>query len=185
MNETVKKVDIYCREKNFIKLSSYCKFIIIELYADIEFNSRYWIWPQDTEFELNEDVDVDENLDLKFNSYEDVEINIHGDMVRWFETHQWLSDLTHQSFSDFIDAWVKIGLIASWFHQLVSKRFFVLAHFEQGLLHYQLPQQTNAKDKSSNPTKSKGDCFAIIISSWKQVFKSGSRKPITFLMIIK
>ena len=62
MNETVKKVDIYCREKNFIKLSSYCKFIIMEQYADIEFNSRYWIWPQDTEFELNEDVDVDEIL---------------------------------------------------------------------------------------------------------------------------
>ena len=32
----------------------------------------------DIEFELNEDIDVDEDLDLKFNSYEDVEINIHG-----------------------------------------------------------------------------------------------------------
>ena len=34
----------------------------------------------DIEFELNEDVDVDagEDLDLKFNSYEDVEINIDG-----------------------------------------------------------------------------------------------------------
>ena len=32
----------------------------------------------DTEFELCEDVDVDENLDLKLNSYEDVEINIDG-----------------------------------------------------------------------------------------------------------
>ena len=30
------------------------------------------------EFELNDDVDVDEDLDLKFNSYEDVEINIDG-----------------------------------------------------------------------------------------------------------
>ena len=36
----------------------------------------------DIEFELNEDVDVDadEDLDLKFNSYEDVEINIDGFM---------------------------------------------------------------------------------------------------------
>ena len=32
----------------------------------------------DIEFELNDDVDVDEDLDLKFNSYEDVEINIDG-----------------------------------------------------------------------------------------------------------
>ena len=32
----------------------------------------------DTEFELCEDVDVDENLDMKLNSYEDVEINIDG-----------------------------------------------------------------------------------------------------------
>ena len=30
----------------------------------------------DVEFELNEDFDVDEDLDLKFNSFEDVEINI-------------------------------------------------------------------------------------------------------------
>ena len=30
----------------------------------------------DVEFELNDDVDVDEDLDLKFNSFEDVEINI-------------------------------------------------------------------------------------------------------------
>ena len=32
----------------------------------------------DVEFELSEDVDIDEDLDLKFNSYEDVEINIDG-----------------------------------------------------------------------------------------------------------
>ena len=32
----------------------------------------------DIEFELNEDADVDEDLDLKFNCYEDVEINIDG-----------------------------------------------------------------------------------------------------------
>ena len=32
----------------------------------------------DIEFELNDDVDVVEDLDLKFNSYEDVEINIDG-----------------------------------------------------------------------------------------------------------
>ena len=32
----------------------------------------------DIEFELNDDVDVDEDLDLKFNSHEDVEINIDG-----------------------------------------------------------------------------------------------------------
>ena len=30
----------------------------------------------DVEFELNEDVDVDEDLDLKFNSFENVEINM-------------------------------------------------------------------------------------------------------------
>ena len=34
----------------------------------------------DIEFELNEDVDVDEDLDLKFSSYADVEINIDGFM---------------------------------------------------------------------------------------------------------
>ena len=32
----------------------------------------------DVEFELNEDVNVDEDLHLKFNSFEDVEINIDG-----------------------------------------------------------------------------------------------------------
>ena len=32
----------------------------------------------DIEFELNDDVNVDEDLDLKFNSHEDVEINIDG-----------------------------------------------------------------------------------------------------------
>ena len=35
----------------------------------------------DLEFELNDDVDVDEDLDLKFNSFEDVEINIDGFIV--------------------------------------------------------------------------------------------------------
>ena len=35
---------------------------------------------EDIEFELNEDVNVDEDLDLKLNSYEDVEINIDGFM---------------------------------------------------------------------------------------------------------
>ena len=35
----------------------------------------------DVEFELNDDVDVDEDLDLKFNSFEDVEINIDGFIV--------------------------------------------------------------------------------------------------------
>ena len=34
----------------------------------------------DIEFGLNGDIDVNEDLDLKFNSYEDVEINIHGFM---------------------------------------------------------------------------------------------------------
>ena len=34
----------------------------------------------DIEFELNEDVDVDGDLYLKFNCYEDVEINIDGFM---------------------------------------------------------------------------------------------------------
>ena len=32
----------------------------------------------DIEFELNDDVNVNEDLGLKFNSYEDVEINIDG-----------------------------------------------------------------------------------------------------------
>ena len=32
----------------------------------------------DVEFELNEDANVDEDLHLKFNSFEDVEINIDG-----------------------------------------------------------------------------------------------------------
>ena len=32
----------------------------------------------DVEFELNEDVNVDEDLHLKLNSFEDVEINIDG-----------------------------------------------------------------------------------------------------------
>ena len=32
----------------------------------------------DAEFELNEDVDVNEDLDLRFNSLEDVEISIDG-----------------------------------------------------------------------------------------------------------
>ena len=32
----------------------------------------------DVEFELNEDVDFGEDLDLKYNSFEDVEINIDG-----------------------------------------------------------------------------------------------------------
>ena len=35
----------------------------------------------DVEFELNDDADVDEDLNLKFNSFEDVEINIDGFIV--------------------------------------------------------------------------------------------------------
>ena len=32
----------------------------------------------DIEFELNDDADIDEDLDLKFNFYENAEINIDG-----------------------------------------------------------------------------------------------------------
>ena len=37
----------------------------------------------DTEFALSEDVDVDEDLDLKLNSYEVLEINIYGSIENY------------------------------------------------------------------------------------------------------